>query len=896
MIITRKIDASPIHSDETRGVDSMESHEFLSDVSPGRENPNVFINTQQFQGGGQLMSRYSDEHHDFSIEQVRAILASAGQLAPTQTNNGPAGQMTGLQTPNMRNPVLIHSDEHDFSDELSLLGILPNAQQQSSSTTPMASSTTGTAAAGQEPNRGQRIFNKQPDERYIVSARPGKQVIIRTGSILGSPIQTTSIHKATYGHSDEHDDYSDEVRSILAPPNTQNNVPANNGGRITANIPGSVYRLRSNRPASLPWREGEDDVQVQIDPVTKQVVNIRTELRDSLEHDVDFSDAITSRIVVSPTLVVSPVNTNGNVQPTPLNGRLLSALHSDELYDDSYEVKVNLNRPNGQNLTGPVHFISRHSDEHDDSLEMVRGIPSAGQVRPVLPVQTAVNGERFIVGKHSDEVDDFSLEDYHDAVRSGRTQLPIASAGLPTVTTGVEHLLRHSDEHDSSSIELIRSLGNLPGIAQSPMVQQQGVQGVQLIQKHSSELDDTSVEVILVRNQTGSGLHLISQNSDEHDISLEVVRPVLNPQIGQNPAAAVTPVQGLQVISRHSHEDDDISLEVQLIRNETAPGHVTRVLKQSDERHDTSLEVAGAILNLQNGQVAAEVRPVQSQIIPGEHLLRHSDEVDDISLELHHVTSGIIPPPITVGGIVPAVPAATGVEHRLIHSSDERDISLEDVIVRAPGVPIASQVGMIQLAPAQQGLQQLRDSDEHDNSKERLGQLLLSGNLNGSVTFPRDSLERDDLSLEVDINLLPEIQRLFRNVKIDGAPLPEVQSPPAAAAVTVAPATAAPVTAVNNQGNQAVQRMSRLLKQNVTLELREILANPVFQQKIQELDRRLKSAPDSRGKRLIEKYAEALALSSSSPSSHFNSAATSPTINSCLYLSLLITYWVSLWL
>jgi hypothetical protein len=203
---------------------------------------------------------------------------------------------------------------------------------------------------------------------------------------------------------------------------------------------------------------------------------------------------------------------------------------------------------------------------------------------------------------------------------------------------------------------------------------------------------------------------------------------------------------------------------------------------------------------------------------------------------------------------------------------------------------------MIQLAPAQQGLQQLRDSDEHDNSKERLGQLLLSGNLNGSVTFPRDSLERDDLSLEVDINLLPEIQRLFRNVKIDGAPLPEVQSPPAAAAVTVAPATAAPVTAVNNQGNQAVQRMSRLLKQNVTLELREILANPVFQQKIQELDRRLKSAPDSRGKRLIEKYAEALALSSSSPSSHFNSAATSPTINSCLYLSLLITYWVSLWL
>jgi hypothetical protein len=833
VFVTRGTVSLAIHSDERREVDSIEIE--------SHESPKVFVNTQQFPANnGQIISRYSDEYDDLSLERVHNIGPVSGSQfsAPIQTtSNGPR-----VQSPNIRNPVLIHSDEHDtFSVEVSLAGILANTQQ-SAQTTQMASN------GGQEPvtshiGRGKRIF-KQPDERHIVSARPGKQVIIRTGATPGSPIQTTSMHnKATYRHSDEHDDYSDEVRSILTPANP--NIPSS----------GPVYRLRSGTEhGSLPWREGEDDVHVQIDPLTKQVVNIRTELRDSIEHDVDFSDQITSRIATLPSMT-SPVNANaaGNVQtPLTVNRRLYSQ-HSDEFDDRSYEVirgAVNTNQRNGRNFTAPtqgVRLVSRHSDEHDDSLEFVRGIP-IGQNRPaaVVPVQTSVTGSH-VIGRHSDEVDDISLE----LVR------PIAAVGGAVnphqVATGVEHLLRHSDEHDSS-IEVIGRIENLPFNVPVPTAVQN--QGVHLVPTHSGELDDVSLEVHLIRNQTGSGqgVHLISRHSDERydDASLEVVRQtVLNP--GPNPTA---PVQGvIQVVSRHSDELGDTSLEVHLIRNQTAPGQI-RLLKHSDEHYDVSLEDTGTILNLQNGQIlTGQIRPAQT----GEqHLIRHSDEVDDVSLEILHTGTSGVQPPMSVSGIVPAIAAsATGVEHLLTHSDEQHDISLEDVIRRAP-----SKVGIMQQTsiPVQQ-----------------------------DVLF-RDSHEHEDLSLEVDINLLPEIQRLLTNVRTDvKVVLPQVPTQ------TAPPSSPVVITTAVNQGNLVVEqpRMSRVLKHNVSQELREILANPLFQQKIQEIDSRLKSAPDSsRTKRLIEKYVEALALSSPAP---INAATTTTTINSSFYLSLFITYWVSVW-
>jgi hypothetical protein len=73
----------------------------------------------------------------------------------------------------------------------------------------------------------------------------------------------------------------------------------------------------------------------------------------------------------------------------------------------------------------------------------------------------------------------------------------------------------------------------------------------------------------------------------------------------------------------------------------------------------------------------------------------------------------------------------------------------------------------------------------------------------------------------------------------------------------------------------------------MSLDFQGILTNPVFQQQIQEIDVRLKRAPAARSKRLMEKYAHALALSSSSTNN------TAPaTINSSFFLSLLIT-WIS---
>jgi hypothetical protein len=73
---------------------------------------------------------------------------------------------------------------------------------------------------------------------------------------------------------------------------------------------------------------------------------------------------------------------------------------------------------------------------------------------------------------------------------------------------------------------------------------------------------------------------------------------------------------------------------------------------------------------------------------------------------------------------------------------------------------------------------------------------------------------------------------------------------------------------------------------DMSLEFQGILTNPWFQQQIQEIDVRLKRAPAARSKRLMEKYAHALAYSS--PSTN-----TAPaTIHSPFFLSLLIT-WIS---
>ncbi|XP_046460896.1 uncharacterized protein LOC124207469 isoform X3 [Daphnia pulex] len=166
------------------------------------------------------------------------------------------------------------------------------------------------------------------------------------------------------------------------------------------------------------------------------------------------------------------------------------------------------------------------------------------------------------------------------------------------------------------------------------------------------------------------------------------------------------------------------------------------------------------------------------------------------------------------------------------------------------------------IAPSLAGIAHIfRDSDEsQDISVERSFVLGQDGRIQSTVQLSMDSNEYDDGSLEVNLNLLPQIRSLLNN---------QLQTQ-----------------------HQVVSNNPRMVffqhddqDNDMSLDFQGILTNPVFQQQIQEIDVRLKRAPAARSKRLMEKYAHALALSST------NNTAPA-TINSSFFLSLLIT-WIS---
>jgi hypothetical protein len=117
----------------------------------------------------------------------------------------------------------------------------------------------------------------------------------------------------------------------------------------------------------------------------------------------------------------------------------------------------------------------------------------------------------------------------------------------------------------------------------------------------------------------------------------------------------------------------------------------------------------------------------------------------------------------------------------------------------------------------------------------------------------------DDMSLEVDFNVLPQIKRILRR---------QFQKKPKNPKMVF----------FHHHSDE---------QDDDAFELNNILANPVFQRKLQEMDERFKSAPEARGKRLMEKYAEALAMSASS--------AAAATINFSLYFPLLIACLLVKW-
>lgn len=117
--------------------------------------------------------------------------------------------------------------------------------------------------------------------------------------------------------------------------------------------------------------------------------------------------------------------------------------------------------------------------------------------------------------------------------------------------------------------------------------------------------------------------------------------------------------------------------------------------------------------------------------------------------------------------------------------------------------------------------------------------------------FGNSDEQDDDLSLEVNFNLLPKIKRLLWPQLRKKEKRPEM-------------------VFFRHSGEEK--------DDDDTLKMNDILADRVFQQKLQEMDGRLKTVTVERGKRLMEKYAEALAMSS----------VAAATINFSFYLPLLV--------
>jgi hypothetical protein len=284
------------------------------------------------------------------------------------------------------------------------------------------------------------------------------------------------------------------------------------------------------------------------------------------------------------------------------------------------------------------------------------------------------------------------------------------------------------------------------------------------------------------------------------------------------------------VFATHSvHSIEDFPAQVGVNRHGqtiNVNGHLIGISRQSHEHDDISVELLGrAPMNSGNGQ------NVQSRI-----------------------------------PMAPMAPTNTRQTVRLFRDSDERhDISLEDMIVRQHNR---------QLVPGQQRVRPFRDSDErHDFSIEDLiGRGAIRQNiqsrkspiqLGGNIFMDSDE---NDVSDEVNMSLLPELLRLLQaQVQQNRVPVAANQ-----------PGVSQPI--IQQRHNEIASPV---------LEFQEILTNPTFQQKLQEIDERLKRAPAARGKRLMEKYATALA-SYSSPSN-----AGSPSINFSHFLPLFIAcFWV----
>jgi hypothetical protein len=164
---------------------------------------------------------------------------------------------------------------------------------------------------------------------------------------------------------------------------------------------------------------------------------------------------------------------------------------------------------------------------------------------------------------------------------------------------------------------------------------------------------------------------------------------------------------------------------------------------------------------------------------------------------------------------------------------------------------------------------------------------------------PQNSDENDDnSSLEIDLSKLTDIQRILTDIKTEEVILSPRVSPVTVTetpqfftdakpieliletenlTTTIPPV---PVTEARSQ-NDSLSRQP-VSSDEVTMKLKELLANPVVQLRLEAIDGRLKSTKSARVKRLIEKYLAALAKLSTS-------GASASVSSFSIFIPLLIT-------
>jgi hypothetical protein len=208
----------------------------------------------------------------------------------------------------------------------------------------------------------------------------------------------------------------------------------------------------------------------------------------------------------------------------------------------------------------------------------------------------------------------------------------------------------------------------------------------------------------------------------------------------------------------------------------------------------------------------------------------------------------------------------------------------------------------------QQETNPAKDSDEGNEAsmeKGTNGQVPEENNMSESNTTmkvdetPQNSDENDDnSSLEIDLSKLTDIQRILTDIKTEEVILSPRVSPVTVTetpqfftdakpieliletenlTTTIPPV---PVTEARSQ-NDSLSRQP-VSSDEVTMKLKELLANPVVQLRLEAIDGRLKSTKSARVKRLIEKYLAALAKLSTS-------GASASVSSFSIFLPLLIT-------